>query len=116
MRSTGLSPTPECARLGTSAVQRSIACRVRDEANLRWPLLLVPRAVPQHLLLPPQSRAGTRSHRTWLAGSTTRVSSRRLLTPWLDMARGSSFYPSATRDTFRDVLIFEERLKQNAER
>lgn len=30
--------------------------------------------------------------------------------------RANTFFPPATRDTFKDVLIFEERLKQNAER
>lgn len=30
--------------------------------------------------------------------------------------RTNTFFPPATRDTFKDVLIFEERLKQNAER
>ncbi|GEM09749.1 hypothetical protein Rt10032_c09g3766 [Rhodotorula toruloides] len=30
--------------------------------------------------------------------------------------RARTFHPSATRESFKDLLIFEERLKQNAER
>ncbi|TNY18503.1 hypothetical protein DMC30DRAFT_426378 [Rhodotorula diobovata] len=32
------------------------------------------------------------------------------------MRRARTFHPPATRDSFKDLLIFEERLKQNAER
>ena len=32
------------------------------------------------------------------------------------MARSTPFHPQPGRDAFRDILVFEERLKQNAER
>ncbi|GAA5945976.1 hypothetical protein JCM3775_003603, partial [Rhodotorula graminis] len=32
------------------------------------------------------------------------------------MRRARPFHPPATRESFKDLLIFEERLKQNAQR
>lgn len=32
------------------------------------------------------------------------------------MARGGIYAPAASRESYKDLLIFEERLKQNAER
>ncbi|BGP24816.1 hypothetical protein JCM10295v2_003736 [Rhodotorula toruloides] len=38
------------------------------------------------------------------------------MSPALMSRRARTFHPSATRESFKDLLIFEERLKQNAER
>jgi hypothetical protein len=38
------------------------------------------------------------------------------MSPALVSRRARTFHPPATRESFKDLLIFEERLKQNAER